>query len=258
LRLLVTNDDGIESVLLHELVRALIAADHEVYVVAPKHEQSWTSASKTRHRPLTSEKVDRGLGCPTWIVDGTPSDSVNIAIDHLIPCKPEAVVSGINIGINASLGFILGSGTVAGACEGALHGLPAVALSQKFSETVYDEIKERGGKLDGAAFDVVRASAGHAARLVREFAATSQSCSFIVHNLNFPYPCARDAQMRLTVPARIRSQGLFGARAGDGSHTFTFKLGQNVSPEPLMTDLAALDAGFISHTVLDYSKLGSI
>lgn len=258
MRLLVTNDDGIESVLLHELVRALIAADHEVYVVAPKHEQSWTSASKTRNRPVSSAKVDRGLGCPTWIVDGTPSDSVNIALDHLVPCTPEAVVSGINIGINASLGFILGSGTVAGACEGALHGIPAIALSQSFSVATYDEIKERGGKLDGASLGVVRVSAEHAARIVPILAAKAKACSFVVHNLNFPNPCAEDAQMRQTVPARIRSRGLFGARTDDGAHTFTFKLGENVSPEPLMTDLAALDAGFISHTVLDYSKLGSI
>jgi 5'-nucleotidase len=258
LRLLVTNDDGIESVLLHELVRALIAADHEVYVVAPKFEQSWTSASKTRHRPVTSSDADRGLGCPTWIVDGTPSDSVNIAIEHLLPCRPEAVVSGINIGINASLGFILGSGTVAGACEGALHGIPGIALSQSFSIETYDEIKERGGRLDEAALSVVRTSAAHAARIAPALAAKAQTCSFVVHNLNFPYPCTREAQVRLTVPARIMSRGLFGARADDGAHKFTFKLGENVSPEPLMTDLAALDAGFISHTVLDYSKLGSI
>ena len=118
MRLLVTNDDGIGSVFLHELVRALLAADHEVFVVAPRVEQSWTGASKSRHRPVHSAEADAGLGCPTWIVDGTPSDSVNIGIEHLLPEKPEAVLSGINIGLNASLGFILGSGTVAGACEG--------------------------------------------------------------------------------------------------------------------------------------------
>jgi 5'-nucleotidase len=258
LRLLVTNDDGIDSVLLHELVRALIAADHEVYVVAPKHEQSWTSASKTRNRPVSSADVDRGLGCPTWIVDGTPSDSVNIAIEHLLPCRPDAVVSGINIGINASLGFILGSGTIAGACEGALHGIPGIALSQSFPVGTYDEIKERGGKLDDVSLAVVRRSAVHAAKIAPALAGKAKARSFIVHNLNFPNPCGPDAQMRLTVPARIMSRGLFGARADDGAHTFTFKIGENVSPEPLMTDLAALDAGFISHTVLDYSKLGSL
>jgi 5'-nucleotidase len=191
-------------------------------------------------------------------VDGTPSDSVNIAIEHLVPHRPEAVVSGINIGINASLGFILGSGTVAGACEGALHGLPAIALSQSFPVSTYDQIKERGGKLDEACIAVVRTSAEHAARIAPALAARDKARSFIVHNLNFPNPCSCDAETRLTIPARIMSRGLFSARTGDGAHTFMFKLGENVSPEPLMTDLAALDAGYISHTVLDYSKLGSI
>ena len=56
---------------LHELVRALIAADHEVFVVAPRVEQSWTGASKSRHRAVHSLKEERELGCPTWSVDGT-------------------------------------------------------------------------------------------------------------------------------------------------------------------------------------------
>jgi len=84
-RLHVTNDDGIQSVFLHDLISALIAAGHEPYVAAPKLEQSWTGASKSRHRAVHSTRADCGLGCPTWIVDGTPSDSVNIAIEHLLP-----------------------------------------------------------------------------------------------------------------------------------------------------------------------------
>ncbi|HXN36044.1 MAG TPA: 5'/3'-nucleotidase SurE [Opitutaceae bacterium] len=258
MRLLVTNDDGVGSVLLRELVRALLAAGHETYVVAPKAEQSWISAAKSHHRPVASGQADRGLGCPTWIVDGTPSDSVNIAIEHLLPCRPQAVISGINIGVNASLGFILGSGTVAGACEGALHGIPAIALSQSFSVALYETLKRKGGDPDEAVLAVIRMSAGHAARIAPALAAQAPARTFVVHNLNFPYPCAPDAQVRRTVPARILSCGLFGSRAEDGAHKFAFKTGEDLSPEPLLTDLAALEAGFISHTVLDYSKLGSI
>ena len=73
---------------------------------------------------MHSASADAGLGCPTWIVDGTPSDCVNIALAHLLTDPVAGVVSGINVGLNASLGFILASGTVAGAWEGALHGLP--------------------------------------------------------------------------------------------------------------------------------------
>jgi 5'-nucleotidase len=258
LRLLVTNDDGVGSVLLHELVRALIAAGHEVYVTAPKAEQSWISAAKSRNRPVESMKADRGLGCPTWIVDGTPSDSVNIGIEHLLCCMPDAVVSGINVGLNASLGFILGSGTVAGACEGALHGIPGIAFSQCLPIPVYDEMKERGAGPGEAVLAVVRASAQHAARIVPLLAAEYRPRSFTVHNINFPYPCAPDAKLRRTVPARVMSKGIFSPRAADGAHRFAFKLGDDLSPERSLTDLAALEAGFISHTVLDYSTLGSI
>jgi 5'-nucleotidase len=257
-RLLVTNDDGVDSVFLGELVRALLRADHEVYVAAPKVEQSWIGAAKSRHRPVHSERADRGLGCPTWIVDGTPSDSVNIAIDHLLPCAPEAVLSGINVGLNASLGFILGSGTVAGACEGALHGIPSIALSQSLPIPVYDEFKAKGGEPGGALLDIVRISARHAAGIAPALAQGTPARSFIVHNLNFPYPCATDAKMKRTVPAHVMIPGLFSARKQDGTHQLVFRLGEDVSPEDPLTDRAALDAGHISHTVLDFTKLGSI
>ena len=129
MKLLVTNDDGIHSLFFHELIRALQAAGHELCIVAPATEQSWTGASKTRHRPVKSSAVDRGFGCPTWITDGTPSDCVNIAVTSLLPCRMDGVVSGINVGFNCTLGFIIASGTVNAAWEGALHGLPALAVS---------------------------------------------------------------------------------------------------------------------------------
>ncbi len=258
MRLLVTNDDGIESVFLHELVRALLAAGHEVLVAAPKLEQSWTGASKSRHRAVHSARTDCGLGCPTWTVDGTPSDCVNIAIDHLLPCRPDAVLSGINIGLNASLGFILGSGTVAGACEGALHGLPGIALSQSLPVPVFDGIKASGGRVDPALLAMIRTTAAHAARLAPGLVSGTPPMSFIVHNLNFPYPCRADSEERRTVPARVILPGLFSPQAKDGTHRLIFKLGEDVSGEGSLTDQAALDAGFISHSVLDFSKLGSI
>jgi 5'-nucleotidase len=257
-RLLVTNDDGIGSVFLHELVRALIAAGHEVFVVAPKLEQSWTGASKSRHRPVHSSREDAGLGCPTWAVDGTPCDSVNIGIGHLLPSRPDAVLSGINIGLNASLGFILGSGTVAGACEGALHGLPGIAFSQSLPLAVYDDLKEKGGSPDPGLLSILRASSAHAARLTPALAAQTPAGGFIVHNVNFPFPCSAGTLVRRAVPARILSRGLFSPRAKDGTHRFVYGVQDDHTPAGPLTDRAALDEGLISHTVLDFSRLGSI
>lgn len=285
MRFLVTNDDGIGSVFLHELVRALLATEHEVCVAAPKREQSWVGAAKSRNRPVHAERVDctvpsnasadrtatasnspaapetsrpPQLGCPTWIIDGTPSDAVNIAIGHLLPANTpiDAVISGINVGLNASLGFIIASGTIGGAWEGALHGLPAIAFSQDLTFELYDQLKAAGDVPPPELHAIVKISAQHAARLAPRLAAETERCSFTVHNVNFPLPCRPDSEVRRTVPARVVVPGLFSAPADDGTHRLIFRLGDDLSPATPLTDRAALAAGHISHTLLDYRKLG--
>lgn len=259
MRFLVTNDDGIHSVFLHELIFALREAGHELYVVAPKSEQSWIGAAKSRGRAVHAAPTDRGFGCPTWVVDGTPSDAVNIAIAHLLPqgTTLDAVLSGINVGFNASLGFIIASGTVSAAWEGALHGFPAVAYSQDLSRDLYDELKAAGDVPDESLHSVLRCSAHHAARLAADLAAATIPRSFIVHNVNFPLPCTPATTVRRTVPARVIVPGLFSPAADDGTHRLVFRYGDDLSPPDLVTDRIALAAGEISHTVLDYKKLGT-
>lgn len=256
MKLLVTNDDGVGSPFLHELIFALKAAGHELYVVAPVSEQSWTGASKTRTRLVKSAAADRGFGCPTWIVDGTPSDCVNIAIAHLLPTKMDGVVSGINVGFNCTLGFIIASGTVAGAWEGALHGLPAVAVSQDVSEEVYYQLKDHGGVPEGELLTTLKFSAARAAKLSGELLAKTPPRSFTVHNLNFPHPCRPDTELKRTVPAHFFVPGLFTAADEEGRHKLVWTQGEDVSPPELLTDLKCIEAGYISHTVLDYKKLG--
>jgi 5'-nucleotidase len=258
MRLLVTNDDGIDSIFLHELVRALCDAGHEPAVVAPAHEQSWVGAAKSRRRAVHAASGERGFGCPTWIVDGTPSDCVNIALDHLLPgtFRPEGVVSGINMGLNASLGFILASGTVSGAWEGALHGLPAIAFSQDMTSEVYETLKANDDRPDATLHAILKISATHAARLAPALLADTPPRRFIVHNVNFPLPCGADTPVRRTVPAQVVVPRLFSPAADDGTHRLIFRLGEDLSPAGLATDRAALAAGCISHTVLDYTRLG--
>jgi 5'-nucleotidase len=267
MKLLVTNDDGINSVFLHELIHALKAAGHELYVVAPVSEQSWTGASKTRNRLVKSAAVDRGFGCPTWMVDGTPSDCVNIAIAHLLPkiektpgAKPvtciEGVVSGINVGFNCTLAFIIASGTVAGAWEGALHGLPAVAVSQDVAEETYYRLKDHGGVPEGALLQTLKISATRAAKMAGELLAATPPRTFTVHNLNFPDPCRMDTEVKRTVPAHFFVPGLFTAADDEGRHKLIWTEGEDVSPPELLTDLKSIEADYISHTVLDYRKLG--
>ena len=258
MRFLVTNDDGIHSVFLHELIHALRAAGHQLYVVAPKHEQSWIGAAKSRGRPVHAAPADCGFGCPTWIVDGTPSDAVNIAVGHLLPPGTEidAVISGINVGFNATLGFIIASGTIGGAWEGALHGFPAIAFSQDLTRDLYDELKAAGDVPKPDLLAVLKTSAHHAAHLAPQLAAETAPRSFVVHNVNFPLACRAETGVRRTVPARVVVPGLFSPAADDGTHRLVFRYGEDCSPADLLTDRVALAEGFISHTVLDYKKLG--
>jgi 5'-nucleotidase len=256
MKLLVTNDDGIDSIFIRELVAALRAAGHELYVVAPVREQSWTGASKTRSRPVKSERTDRGFGCPTWSVDGTPSDCVNIGIAHLLPVSVDGVVSGINVGFNCTLGFILASGTVAGAWEGALHGLPALAVSQDVPEGVYNHLKDHGGEPDDQLRATLRVSAAHAAQLAGELLPRTPPRSFTVHSVNFPFPCRPDTPRKRTVPAQFFVPGLFSPADDDGTHRLIWTVGDDVSPPEPLTDLACVSSGCISHTILDYRKLG--
>lgn len=256
MKLLVTNDDGINSPFLHELVFALKAMGHELYVVAPLTEQSWTGASKTRHRLVQSTKADQNFGVPTWTVDGTPSDCVNIAIAHLLPTKVDAVVSGINMGFNCTLGFIIASGTVSAALEGALHGLPAMAVSQDVDESTYYKLKDQDGRPDESLLNTLRISAAHAARMAGELLPVTPPRSFIVHNLNFPFPCRADSVVKKTVPAHFFVPGLFSPPDAEGRHRLIWCEGEDVSPNEPLTDLKCLESGCISHTVLDYRKLG--
>jgi 5'-nucleotidase len=192
-------------------------------------------------------------------VDGTPADCVNIALAHLIPglaAGLDGVVTGINLGLNTTLGFINASGTIAAAWEGALHGLPAMACSQDLS---YEEWRALTETKSLAGLDPVRAtighSAAHAARLVGElFPATGRE-KFVVHNLNFPVACAPSTRVVATVPARVIVPGLFSPAADDGTHRFVFSEAIDRSPPGLVTDKATVAAGHISHSVLDYTRV---
>jgi 5'-nucleotidase len=123
MRLLITNDDGILALGL-ECLYAAAEPLGEVTVVAPDREQSATSHSLTLHHPL--RPIPRGPR--RWQVDGTPTDCVMLAIEALMPERPDFVLSGINHGQNMGED-VLYSGTVAAAMEGLALGVPSVAIS---------------------------------------------------------------------------------------------------------------------------------
>lgn len=164
MRILVSNDDGIEAAGIHALEAAL-APLGEVWVVAPETEQSGTSHSISLHHPLRI----RPRGERRFSVDGTPADSVYLAVNHLMRNqRPDLMVSGINHGANLA-DDVTYSGTVAAAMEASMLGLPAVAFS----------LCQRGGPWDFA-------PAARFARSLVEALATRRLAPGVLLNVNVP------------------------------------------------------------------------
>ncbi len=141
MRILCTNDDGYLALGLEVLAGAARSLG-SVEIVAPDREQSATSHSLTMHHPLRARRVRDGV----MHVDGTPTDCVALAVGALMEGRPDRVLSGVNHGPNMGED-VLYSGTVAGAMEATILGIPAVAVSYvgRDPEAIrgYGEILER-------------------------------------------------------------------------------------------------------------------
>ena len=139
MRVLLTNDDGIEADGLQALRRALIAIPSvELAVIAPDGNRSAMARSITTRRPVWVQEVDFGDGTVGYATDGTPVDCVRLAHLGLVEgFTAELVVSGINHGSNLG-DDITYSGTVAAALEAIVLGLPGIAVSQQSTSRELD------------------------------------------------------------------------------------------------------------------------
>lgn len=248
---LVTNDDGIDSFFLHTLIRALQRRFRTV-IAAPAEEQSWIGRAITRRDAVTVEEFDE-LGCPGWRIGGTPTDCVNIALEHLLKERPAIVVSGINLGFNTTVPLILSSGTVAGALEGAFAGLPAVAFSKLIQKKDFEAVSAARGRVTGAYLDSLLCAAEHATRITEKTLAQRLPTPTVV-NVNFPIGTTPETICLPTVPAPMRMTGLFDTD-GPGTYRFRYRPSTEVEDHP-GTDLHALAQGAISISEIDASRLG--
>src|SRR6266540_2063368 len=131
MKVLLTNDDGIQARGLQAMRRALVAIPGvELAVIAPDANRSASARSITTRSPLWVEEVDFTDGSTGFATDGTPVDCVRFAALGLVEFEPELIVSGINHGANLG-DDITYSGTVAAALEGVVLGIPAIAVSQQ-------------------------------------------------------------------------------------------------------------------------------
>lgn len=158
MRILLTNDDGVDSAGLLALAQAL-SDDHQVEVIAPDRNWSISGHQRTMDRPLRVVKLKLADGSPAYATDGTPSDCVALAALGFLEEVPELVISGINHGNNLG-DDITYSGTVAAAMEGVISGMPSIAVSMNiapqwpvevgaaFTKRLVEQVAQRGLEKD--------------------------------------------------------------------------------------------------------------
>jgi 5'-nucleotidase len=235
-RILLTNDDGVNAGGLKVLEQLARVFSDDLWVVAPAEEQSGAGHSLTLSRPIRLRKLDERRFCVT----GTPTDSVMMAVGHLMrELKPDLVLSGVNRGANLA-DDITYSGTVAAAVEGAISGIKSIALSQVYA---------REGMGDTVPFD---AAVGWGERVLRPLIEADFAPRTLV-NVNFPALPADEVK-----GIRVCAQGFhdYGRARIDqrtdprGYDYFWFGLRPMVQTPAQDTDIEAVADGYISVTPL--------
>lgn len=240
--ILLINDDGLYSPGLRALL-PIFADDYNLTVVAPFTQKSWIGKASSYHRTLRYEhtKVD---GVPAFLFDGTPSDCAVAGIYHFCKRKPDLLISGINAGANIGDSYILSSGTVGGALEGAIAGIPSIAVGVEFSPITTKKIEFEPTPEDLKRFQFAARFTG---RLVRCLLKISLPPEIRVFNLNFDEGADENSPVEITRPARY-NYGNFLEKKNKGLfHKGAVKDLSQVEPG---TDMAAIRDGKISLSLI--------
>ncbi len=230
MRVLISNDDGIQSPGLHELVRSLKGVG-EIWVVAPDREQSAVGHAITLSDPIRLIPWDEIEAADhTFAISGTPADCVKLALTELMPEPPDIVVSGINRGENTGISIIY-SGTVSAATEGTINGIPSVAISlDSFTSPNFT-------------------SAGVIARRVVELVIERGLPEETLLNVNIPnLPLERLKGIRVARQGRARFQETFMKRADPRGKIYYWMDGAKVALTERNTDGTALHDGYVTLT----------
>lgn len=241
MRILITNDDGINAPgleVLTEIATEIAGPDGEVWTVAPAFEQSGVAHCISYTHPMMIAKLSHRR----YATEGSPADCVLAGLyDVLQGAKPDLVLSGVNRGNNSAENTLY-SGTIGGAMEAALQGLPAIALSQFMGPETNDLADPfEAARVHGAA--VVRALLDHGIWDKTDYR--------LFYNVNFP-PCAAGAVKGTRVAAQgFRRDTAFGVepyQSPSGKKFLWIKGGPQHSPTLPGTDAAVNLEGYISVT----------
>jgi 5'-nucleotidase len=236
MRILLTNDDGVNATGLKVLEAIARIFSDDIWIVAPTEEQSGAGHSLTLTRPVRL----RRLGERRFCVTGTPTDAVMMAIAHVMKDDPpDLILSGVNRGANLGEDVTY-SGTCSAAMEGALAGIPSVALSQSYAKE---------GMGDTVPFAAAEA---WAERVLRPLLAAEMAPRTLV-NVNFPALPPGEVMGIRVVQQGLRDYGrLRIVKRTDprGYDYFWFGLGPMIQTPGHSTDLEAVADGYVSVTPL--------
>ena len=250
--LLATNDDGIHSGFLINLVEELVK-DFEVITCAPDGERSWIGHAISRNAKLIPKKI-KDYPSIAYSLNGTPADCVNLACGNLLDRLPDLVVSGINLGYNITMPIILSSGTVGAAMEAALLGHRAIACSMCLPNNEFEDIRKSCGKnMSSKVEKSLRNSAKACAKYAKNMVALSKPGGITVHNLNFPGDYNGKEEPILTFADNLMLGNLFEPVAGEKHHQLVYRTEwlDNADAE-IGSDLWALKEGIPSVSRLDF------
>jgi 5'-nucleotidase len=244
MRVLLTNDDGIEAEGLQALRNALQTIKGiELAVIAPDGNRSAMARSITTRRPLWVQEVDFGDGTVGYATDGTPVDCVRLANLGLVEgFKADLVVSGINHGSNLG-DDITYSGTVAAALEAIVLGLPGIAVSQQSS------LRELDFRV-GSAFEFGTA-ASFTARLVAELENTPLPAGTLL-NINVPCPPPGGVEVARLGKRVYRDELALVEEDGGGRRQYRIYGDASFEADETGTDLAAVARGKIAVTPVHF------
>ncbi len=226
--ILLTNDDGFFSEGISALYRKMKDLGR-VIIVAPDREQSATSLSLTLHRPLRMKKIKRSV----FAVDGTPADCVYLALERILPRKPDLLISGLNHGPNLGQQDIAYSGTVAAAIQGTFLEIPSLAASV---------LSDDEGRFPFVfAAGVMRQMAGYLLR--------SGLPKGLTLNINFPPVPVKGLKMT-RLGQRKYNPEIVEKKDPRGNSYFWIGAGRPESSGTRSSDVAAVREGYISLTPL--------
>lgn len=241
MRILLTNDDGINApglVVLEEIAAAIAGPEGEVWTVAPAFEQSGVGHCISYTHPMMIAR----MGARRYAAEGSPADCVLAGIyDVLQGARPDLVLSGVNRGNNAAENALY-SGTVGGAMEAALQGIPAIALSQ-FLGPETDDLTDP--------FEAARAHGVGVVRALLERGRWDGGDYRLFYNVNFPPIAAAKVRGRKVAAQGWRTDTFFGVEphiSPSGRKFLWITGGPQHLPTAPGTDVAANLEGYISIT----------